>query len=316
VNGGFEEADDEGKPLGWRKYGGALGRISVASQEGQYAAAFTSQTTSTKWVFQTVAVQGGEAYVLSGYALKDDVNVNAAYLRVSWYASPDGSGGAIDIVDSTTRLADDAPYFRFLTTDPVLAPVEAATAKVRLMLDPVSESEGRVYFDAISFEETTMPPPTQTPVPSPFPKETVTPLETAQAALSPTAGDSQAPAPSTVTPAAPPLRSPSSPTASRPLSSVPDAMGSSSETIVSSPDEPWQGDANSEARPARTPVVLYRDRRSAQSIQGGHDLAGVSNEGAGLSPIVLALTMATPAALGAAVAFFVWRRWQKGARPP
>ncbi|UCH87353.1 MAG: hypothetical protein JSU97_02900, partial [Dehalococcoidia bacterium] len=154
ANAGFEEADGEGRPLGWRKYGGELRRSAVASREGQFAAAFISRTTSTKWIFQTVTVEGGAAYILSGYALKNDANVQSAYLRLSWYASPDGSGRAIDSVDSTARLTDDSPHFRFLTTDPVEAPSEAASAKVRLMLDPLSEAEGKVYFDDISFEET------------------------------------------------------------------------------------------------------------------------------------------------------------------
>ncbi|KPK47382.1 MAG: hypothetical protein AMJ77_03290 [Dehalococcoidia bacterium SM23_28_2] len=318
MNGGFEEADDEGKPFGWRKYGGELGRSSVVSREGQYAAAFTSRTTSTKWVFQTVTVRGGQAYVLSGYALKDDVNVEAAYLRVSWYASPDGSGRAIDIVDSTTSLADDSSHFRFLTTDPVLAPVEAASAKVRLMLDPVSESKGEVYFDDISFVETTMPPPTQTPVPSPPPKETATPPEPAQTAPSSTPGESQGAAPPAVKPAPPSEepQPPPTPTASRPSSTLVGAAGTDSEAILSNSDGHSQGDANADSRPARTPVVLYRERKGAQSVQGGQNLAGAREEGDGLSPVALALTAATPAALGVAAAFFVWRRWQHRARPP
>jgi len=299
VNGGFEEAEDDGKPVGWRKYGGELSRSSAARWEGQFAAAFTSQTASTKWVFQTVAVEGGGAYVLSGYALKNDANVEAAYLRLSWYASPDGSGKAIDSVDSTTRLTDGSPRFRFLTSGPVVAPAEAASAKVRLMLDPRSEAEGTVYFDAISFGETAMPPqPVETPQPSP------------------TFASSETPTASAVLPAAAPEPS-SSPDSPHPSPAALGATAASPETTVSGRDGSSQSEMDSEGEPARTPVVLYRERRADQFTQGREGVAAGSDESDGFSPIVLVLATVPPAAVAAAaMAFFVWWRWRKRARPP
>ena len=307
ANAGFEEADGEGRPLGWRKYGGELRQSAVAKQEGRFAAAFTSRTTSTKWVFQTVTIEGGEAYVLSGYALKNDANVQGAYLRLSWYASPDGSGRAIDSVDSTIRLTDDSPGFRFLTTGPVLAPSEAASAKVRLMLDPLSEAGGKVYFDDISFEETVMPPPTQTAVPSP-------PSAVTQTPLSPPSEAGQSLALSAVTPTASAgeFQPPSSPTA---LNSPPPVLGDSGAT-TSGRNGFSQSEAGPERTPSRTPVVLYRERRAAQSVQAVEGVAAAADEGDGLSPVLLILATAVPAATAAAAAFFVWRRWQKRARPP
>jgi hypothetical protein len=303
ANGGFEEADGEGKPLGWRKYGGELRRSSAARREGQFAAAFTSRTTSTKWAFQAVAVEGDEAYVLSGYARKNDANVEAAYLRLSWYASPDGSGGAIDSVDSTTRLTDDSPDFRFLSTGPVVAPAEAASAKVRLMLDPVSEAEGTVYFDDISFGGTTMPPqPEETPQPSP-------PI-----------ASSERPTASPVVPAAAvgELEPSSSPDAlpSRLPPTVLGATPSAPDVTAFSRDGLSQSEAGSKGSPTRAPVVLYRERRAGQSTQGGEDVGAGGDEGNGLWAIALALAMAPPAATAAATAFLVWRRWKKRARPP
>jgi len=299
VNGGFEEAEDDGKPVGWRKYGGELSRSSAAKWEGQFAAAFTSRTTSTKWAFQTVTVEGGGAYVLSGYALKNDANVEAAYLRLSWYASPDGSGKAIDSVDSTTRLTDHSPRFRFLTSGPVVAPAEAASAKVRLMLDPRSEAEGTVYFDAISFGETAMPPqPVETPQPSP------------------TFASSEPPTASAVLPAAAPEPS-SSPDSPHPSPAALGATVGSSEPTVSGRDGSSQSEMDSEGEPTRTPVVLYREQRADQSTWGGEGVAAGSDESDGFSPVVLVLAMAPPAAAAAAaMAFFVWWRWRKRARPP
>ena len=305
MNGGFEEADGEGKPLAWRKWGGVLSRSSAAAWEGQFSAAFTSRTTSTKWAFQTVAVQAGKAYVLSGYALKNDANVAAAYLRLSWYASSDGSGTAIDIVDSTTRLTDDSPDFRFLTSGPVAAPAEAASAKVRLMLDPLSETEGTVYFDAISFGETTMPPDlVETPQPSPA------------------FASSESPAPSAVAPAASPAASPaepgpsSSPSAARPSPAVLSATSGAPEPTVSSRNGPSQSETGSEGNPNRTPIVLYREQRGDQSTQGEGRVGAGSDEGEGFWLIVLVVAMALPAAAVVAIGPFVWRRWRKRGRPP
>jgi hypothetical protein len=301
VNGGFEQAGDDGTPLGWRKYGGELSRSSAARWEGQFAAAFTSRTTSTKWAFQTVAVQGGGTYVLSGYALKNDANVDAAYLRLSWYASSDGSGTAIDSVDSTMHLTDDSPEFRFLTSGPVAAPAEAASAKVRLMLDPVSETEGTVYFDAISFGETTMPPdPVETPGPSP------------------TLASSESPAPSAVAPAASPAEPgpSSSPGAARPSPAVLGATSGAPEPTVSSLNGFSQNKTVSEGSLTRTPVVLYREQRGDQFTQAEGRVTTGSDEGDGFSLTVLMLAVALPAVAVAAIGPFVWRRWRKRGRPP
>jgi len=286
-----------------------LRRSSDARWEGQFVAAFTSRTASTKWTFQTVAVEAGKAYVLSGYALKNDANIESAYLRLSWYASRDGSGRAIDIVDSTKRLTDDSPDFRFLSSGPVVAPGGAASAKVRLMLDPVSEAEGKGYFDAISFEETTMPPPTQTAVPSPPPEETATPL-------APPADDREGLTPPAAAPttAAQEPQPPSSPTDLRPSPTVLGASSAGPEATASPPEVRLQTESPVAGR--STPVVLYRERRPAQSIQGGEGAAAGGNEGDGLPPVVLALAIVPPAAAAAATAFLVWRRWSKRARPP
>ena len=303
VNGGFEEADGEGKPLGWWKYGGELSRSSVARRDGQYAAAFTSRTTSTKWAFQTVAVEGGEAYVLSGYALKNDVNVGAAYLRLSWYASPDGSGKAIDSVDSTTRLTDDSLSFRLLSTGAVVAPAEAASAKVRLMLDPLSEAEGTVYFDDVSLDRTTMvPQPMETPQPSP-------PLASSESpAASPVAPVAavEEPEPSLSPNALPP----------RPSPAVLSATPSSPEATAFSRNGSSQSKEDPKGSPTRPSVVLYRERRPDQSIQEGARVTAGGDEDNGLSLIALVLAVVPPAAAVAAAAFFGWHRWKKRARPP
>lgn len=151
LNGGFEEGREDGSPLGWRQFGGEVGRSQSVRVEGAYSAAFSSRTTSTKWVYQTVAVVGGGYYSLAAQALKDDPAAAETFLRLSWYATANGSGSALDTVDSRERLTADSPSFRTLSTGAVQAPVGARSAKVRLMLRPVSAAPATVYFDAVTF---------------------------------------------------------------------------------------------------------------------------------------------------------------------
>jgi len=90
------------------------------------------------------------AYAWSGGAAE-------TFLRVSWYATNDGSGPAIDSDDSTSVSAA-GDHFERLTTGPIQAPVDARTAKARLMLRPASDAEATAYFDAVSFGPTTARP--------------------------------------------------------------------------------------------------------------------------------------------------------------
>ena len=301
-NGGFEEGTSEGLPSSWRKYGGELVRTGTVHFEGQFAAAFTSKTSSTKWGHQTVTVQGGRAYVLSAYALKDDPAVAAAYLRLSWYASSDGSGQAIDSVDSTERLMDDSPGFRLLTTGAVVAPAEAASAKARLMLDPAGEASGTVYFDAVTFEETAPPEPTVSPTGTPPPVdggETPTPA-------SPTLGESPfAPASDQRTATPPPdsaTSARSSPTAAGVAGNrTPAALGATRTPVATATPTP--------AAATQTAAALYRQRKADSLVRGAAAIRE-GESGGGLSSELLALAAVVPmlAAAGAAVYYWRWRR--------
>jgi hypothetical protein len=316
-NGGFEEADPEGRPSYWQNYGGELARTNAVHLEGQFAAAFSSHTNSTKWAYQLMPVQGGKAYVLSGYALKDDPAVAAAFLRLSWYATTDGSGQAIDSVDSTERLTCDSPEFRFLTTEAVVAPAAAASAKARLMLDPTDEAPGTVYFDAVTFEETAPPEP------EPTPSSTATPRSADDA-------QTRTPPPPTLTPSV------STPTLSVPVSTpTPEQRAESTPTgsAVTSQPSPTGAAAGGGAHrataalgSARTPVAsvtaatatpaaagapafVYRQRKSDQSVV---DTATARGEGVGggLSTQLLALATGVPVLAGAGAGVYYWR-WRR-----
>ena len=134
--------------------------------EGDNALSFTSRTASTKWVYQTLAVNGGAYYEAGGYAVRPDAAAGEVFLRLSWYESEDGGGEAIDSVDSTEILGAAGTAFTKLATGAVEAPADARSAKVKLMLRPASDAETTVYFDAISFAETEPPAPTLTPAPT------------------------------------------------------------------------------------------------------------------------------------------------------
>ena len=301
-NGGFEEGTSEGLPSSWRKYGGELVRTGTVHFEGQFAAAFTSKTSSTKWGHQTVTVQGGRAYVLSAYALKDDPAVAAAYLHLSWYASSDGSGQAIDSVDSTERLMDDSPGFRLLTTGAVVAPAEAASAKARLMLDPAGEASGTVYFDAVTFEETAPPEPTVSPTGTPPPVdggETPTPA-------SPTLGESPFAPASDQRTATPP---PDSATSARSSPTAAGVAGNRTSAALGATRAPVATATPTPAAATQTAAALYRQRKADSPVRGAAAIRE-GESGGGLSSELLALAAVVPmlAAAGAAVYYWRWRR--------
>jgi len=225
INGGFETAA-EGAPAGWRTFGGALTQVSSPARSGNGAGCFASATASTKWVFQTVAVQPGEWYELDGYVLQNDPAVDAAWLRISWYASDDGSGSALSTTDSLEELTQPEPTFAHLTTGPVRASADAHSANARIMLRPLSDAEAVICIDDVTFAGAAAPP-------------TVTPTASATFTTMPTA---TSPRP-TVTPTRQPTALPvattiASPTPARPRTSTPVAGASATSTPTSPSDSP------------------------------------------------------------------------------
>ncbi|MEX2247318.1 MAG: lamin tail domain-containing protein [Dehalococcoidia bacterium] len=115
---------------------------------------------------QPVAIQPGDAYAFDAWILQDDPNVSSAFLRISWYASPDGTGAAVGSVDSLARLDAPAPAYRYLTTGAVAAPSEARSARVRVLLAPKSAARAAIYIDDASFGPTTAAPPPPSGLPA------------------------------------------------------------------------------------------------------------------------------------------------------
>ncbi|GAB4326501.1 MAG: hypothetical protein Kow0010_09600 [Dehalococcoidia bacterium] len=182
LNGGFEHVRDN-EPVGWSKYGGTLASAEFGAYEGSWAAALISTTPSTKWVHQVVPIAGGEWY--RGTAVgKLTSGKGEVFLRMSWYASYDGSGTLIGQVDSNST---GGYVWTVLDTGPVQAPAGAKSVRFRLMIRPTEPATA--MFDAAALVATEAPTPTPTP--------TVPPPETTPAAQSP--GETP-----TVVPASPP----------------------------------------------------------------------------------------------------------------
>lgn len=158
-NGDFEDMD-AGLPAGWAKYGGTVS-VSSDSYEGDHAAVLNSTTSSTKWLYQVVPVVAGHWYLATGYT-----NVSGpgeAFLRLSWYASDDGSGSSIEQADSGVSVAS---AWTEVSTGPVQAPGGTGSVRVRLMLRPDGSDAASAAFDNVSLEETDAPvltPPSVAP---------------------------------------------------------------------------------------------------------------------------------------------------------
>ncbi|MBI5287924.1 MAG: lamin tail domain-containing protein [Chloroflexi bacterium] len=150
-NGGFEDVAEGGRPVAWDKYGGELSTSSSIVRTGAHSALLESSSESTKWLYQPVLVASGTSYTFDAWVLLDDPGVSSSWLRISWYASPDGSGEALDTSDSTERLDGTSGEWRSLTTGSVTAPAGAASAKLRVMLQPASGGTAALYVDDASF---------------------------------------------------------------------------------------------------------------------------------------------------------------------
>lgn len=160
-NGGFER-EAAGAPADWRKYGGTLSSTTERVHGGSRAALLESTTSSTKWVYQSAPVTGGGWYAFKAYVWPD--SGAEALLRVSWYATPDGSGSASGYSESPAVVGPTGSFV-LLETGPIQAPAEAASARARIVLRPAGDAATAMYADDARMEPTSPPPPDATPSP-------------------------------------------------------------------------------------------------------------------------------------------------------
>jgi hypothetical protein len=177
LNGGFEEGGG-GQPLHWQPYQATLTWSGGPVRGGSHSAGLESTAAGTAWAQQTVPVQGGATYLLEGYALVEVSGPGSAHLRISWFASGDGTGKELARSDSNI-LDSPTPDFAHLSTGGIVAPSEAHSARVRLVIDATSAEPLHTFWDDISLQ-LEEPPPTPTPTPSPTstPTATQTPTST------------------------------------------------------------------------------------------------------------------------------------------
>jgi hypothetical protein len=156
-NGGFE-AGSAAAPSAWSKFGGTMG-ISSSARTGSRAVTLYSDTSSTKWIYQGAGVVPGEWYEASGWG-RVTAGQCELFIRLSWYASEDGSGTAIDNVDSDLHTGGSWGEMRVVAQ----APGNARSVRVRLMVRPLGTTT--VAFDDVWLVVTTEPlPPHEEEVP-------------------------------------------------------------------------------------------------------------------------------------------------------
>ncbi len=193
LNGGFED-----ELVGWRKQGGELRLTAAPVHSAAAAAAFFSETGSTKWAYQTAQVDPGLSYEFQGY-VQTSAGVSESYLRISWYESSDGGGRAIATVDSLTRVGGGSAGFAHLTTGADRPPASAASARLRVMLAPLAASATVVYLDDFRFGAAALVASTPTATPTAAVASATVTL------VPPTAAAPAIPAPEPVGPSLPPV---------------------------------------------------------------------------------------------------------------
>jgi hypothetical protein len=168
-NGGFEQVDGTA-PAHWTRFGGTLG-VTPYSYSGASSATLLSNTDSTKWLFQAVAVTAGSWYEATVMARRESGD-GEYFLRISWYASIDGSGSTLSQVDSSVS---SSAQWTALTTGPLKAPPGARSARFRMMLRPAGGFSAA--FDEARLVEVTAltPTPAASPTPPATPRPTLQP---------------------------------------------------------------------------------------------------------------------------------------------
>ena len=153
TNGGFDDG-----LYGWGDIGADVAIVGAAAQ-------LSSASSSTKYLYQAVRVTPG-AWYAGGASLRLGTGVDAAWMRVAWYASDDASGSQLSTSDSPTLTGGDGTTGD-VAAGPAQAPASAHSAEGRIMLRPLGSGAAQLTVDNVHFGETTAPPPTATPTSAP-----------------------------------------------------------------------------------------------------------------------------------------------------
>lgn len=183
-NPNFEEG-----PSGWSVFGGTLSLVDSPVQDGSSAAKF-SVTGQEGWIYQFINIAPGSSYILTGYALKNEPQIEHVYLRITWWDDT----SKLAIRDSLPLTGDSPEYQQLTCTD--TAPLKASLAEVRVFVRQRSPAMPvTIYLDNFSFAGPS-PTPSQTPTTTPTPTLSPTPTSTPISTQTPTPSPSPEPTPS------------------------------------------------------------------------------------------------------------------------
>ncbi|MFC2058691.1 lamin tail domain-containing protein [Chloroflexota bacterium] len=200
----LQNHDFEQGLTGWLTKEADFSLVSSPVHNGSLAAAVTTSQQSDK-LFQCVNIVPGGSYMLLGYVIKNDPDIERVFLRISWYEETSCEEPNILASHDSSWVTSDSPDYRSLVVNGV-APFKANSAMVQAFV--IQHSPGNhvtIYVDDMSFvctspgptpSPTPSPAPTVTPMPIPPPTPTATPTPTPTPTLEPTPLPTSAPTPS------------------------------------------------------------------------------------------------------------------------
>ncbi|MBI4498898.1 MAG: lamin tail domain-containing protein [Chloroflexi bacterium] len=177
----------------------------VASPSRSGAAAAFTVPGGVAGFSQVVAITGGTSYTFSGYVLTDHPAVVGVLLRLSWYASADGTGPTLLVSDAQPITGAAAEYRPITVT--ALAPTAARSVRTAVVVEVAGAEAATVFCDDVTFAiapatlpatATTSATPTpfatrppsggggRAPAPAPTPTRTVTATRTPTPTRTPT----------------------------------------------------------------------------------------------------------------------------------
>jgi len=169
VSAGFEEG------LGTWEVNRGRASLEPAIEGMGMSLVLTASGATTAWIEQRLGeVDPAEWYEASA-VLAPLHGVDAAWLRIAWYASDDASGAQISTTDSPVVVSPPrnaiVRAFEVVGTGPVPPPPEARSARVRILVRPGDEAGGAVAIDDVEFAltEPLAPAPPSPPTPTPAP---------------------------------------------------------------------------------------------------------------------------------------------------
>lgn len=191
----LRNADFAQGTTGWSVTRGRMSAASMLDGQGQ-SLVLTAEDSSTVWVQQTVAVTPRGWFAASALLAPFD-GIEAAWLRIAWYASADGSGAQLSTEDSpavtsATPTAMVRSAYEVVSTGPVQAPAEAHSARVRILLRATTERGAAVAIDDVTFAASE---PAEAAPPSPAARVQSTPSATPIASPTPPPRTASAPTP-------------------------------------------------------------------------------------------------------------------------